>query len=575
MGGWVGFLKAESVIGTDREPGAAFIPAKFAGDLARKSATTEINIAVVRIDGVDLDVITDRVVSKGWKCVVVNTYDHGRAETLLKRDDVIHWLDKNGTADNGGKEINRDSIIHYVGETLGWLDTAASIELVDASGQNNDGAVVVIRHDPLPSVLVSIHLDPPYRPADAKTHAGGVSLWGDVLETFEYAVSGRSVMSKAARNPAAMIPVPRVRPTAEPVYQAIDGAPLDCRDLGVEEPVPTTVAEAETLPMVIAAIDDLDKVDSEGRAAVVKRIARLDEGDQEVALAELRDKTKIKLSTLQKAVRAEVPMPTTTSTAPGIVMGEDGHPVLTYQGKAPDQVEARNFLDTVLKAQNATEPRFTLNQGPLVRLSDATGRVEFVPVSVSTFKATLAKLCSFAPVDENGVQCPRELPDRYMTEAVYHGLEPGDLPATPEIRRAPTMASDGSVLGSDGWHRDINVLVALGTLQVPSIPDKPTEDDVRAAVAMIDDLLVDFPFYDGLDKDGEPQGRASRANMYGLMVTPICGTSSLVWSRCTASTSRSRELEVPNLPKFLPCCWTGQTRRRGASRPKKSIIRKS
>lgn len=235
-GGWVAYLKAASEIATDRDPGSAIIPAAFAGDKPNKTAVTEINAAVVQIDGVEIDVIIDRIQANGWPAAIVSTYAHGRTETLLPRDPLLRWLGQNGTADNGGKEINVASITHYAGEFLGWLDTADTIEIIDPNRQTANGATVVIGHDPLASVLVTVRLNPPYRPADANTHAGGCRLWGDVLETIEHAISGRSILPKAARNPAAMIQMPRVHPKADPVHFEIDGIPLDWRDLGLEEP---------------------------------------------------------------------------------------------------------------------------------------------------------------------------------------------------------------------------------------------------------------------------------------------------------------------------------------------------
>ena len=306
-GEWVGYLKGESEVGADREPGSAVIPAKFAGDLARRSATTEINVTVVRIDGVEIDAVTDRIESNGWTAVVVNTYDHGRTETLLPRDDVLRWLGKNATADNGGKEINAASITHYAGEILGWLDTAETIELVDASRQTPEGAMVVIRHDPLVSVLVSSPLDPPYRPADSKTHAGGVSRWGDVLETVEHAISGRSAMSKAARNPAAVIPVPRVRPTAEPIYREINGSPLDWSLLGVEEPAvvtaPTFAAEPTAMDSRVAALTS-KSADADVQAAIAAAIAGANGPlDEARRLQEIREKIDAPARAFNAAVK--------------------------------------------------------------------------------------------------------------------------------------------------------------------------------------------------------------------------------------------------------------------------------
>jgi len=332
----------------------------------------------------------------------------------------------------------------------------------------------------------------------------------------KYGVSGRIPLTKAARDPAAMVTMPGRRTGAEPVVMELDGSPVDWHDLGVAEP-PPVAATPPDLTEVIAQIDALDKADSKGRGVVVKRIALLPVGDQEVALSALKDRTKIKISTLKGEVAAHIMLPEPVTA--GAVMGEDGHPVLIYQGDGPDQVEARTFLLAVTRTANKSDPTYTLHQGELMHLEHETGRAEFVPLSAPEFKSALAKRCSFARVNDTGARGPRQAPDRHLCDLVFHGLEGGDLPKTPEVRRAPTMAADGSLLDRDGWHGD--VFVDLGGLEVPPIPDNPTREDVGAALGRLTgDLLVDFPFYDKTNSDGRPDGGASRANALAMLLTP-------------------------------------------------------
>lgn len=278
----------------------------------------------------------------------------------------------------------------------------------------------------------------------------------------------------------------------------------------------TALEKPTSLVEVVTLIDGLDKTDSEGRAAIVKRIALLAEGDQEIALAALRDRTKIKISTLKGEVMAHGRRPDPTTA--GAIMADDGHLVLTHQGDTPDQVEGRAFLLGVVRAANDAGPIYTLLQGGLMCLERDSGRAVFASVSPPEFKSALAKRCSFARVNDSGNRGPRQPPNPYLCDLVYHGLESGDLPKTPEIRRAPTMAADGSMLDRDGWHDD--VFVALGDLKVPPIPDDPTQRDVDEALdLLLDDLLVDFPFYDKTDETGRPDGAASRANALAMLLT--------------------------------------------------------
>jgi hypothetical protein len=55
----------------------------------------------------------------------------------------------------------------------------------------------------------------------------------------------------------------------------------------------------------------------------------------------------------------------------------------------------------------------------------------------------------------------------------------------------------------------------LGELDIPPVPQHPTDEDLKEARAILDDLLCDFPFVD----------EASRANAWALLLTPLVRTA--------------------------------------------------
>lgn len=241
------WLKTEGETAADRPPGPAFVPAGLAGGKRGRKAVTEINVAVVEVEGVPLDDIRERLEAQGWAGTIGSTWANGRTETEIGRDILTKWLDKNGRADQGGAEIGPVSVGFYLSEAKDWLDVAETVDVVDDRRLTPEGAVVAVRHDPLPAYLVAVPLAEPFRPADAATHEIGLRWWGDIFATIAHAVGGRTSLSKDERDPAALLRVPRVRPDADAVFEVVDGKVLNWRDLGVPEPAATTTMTTATV----------------------------------------------------------------------------------------------------------------------------------------------------------------------------------------------------------------------------------------------------------------------------------------------------------------------------------------
>lgn len=58
----------------------------------------------------------------------------------------------------------------------------------------------------------------------------------------------------------------------------------------------------------------------------------------------------------------------------------------------------------------------------------------------------------------------------------------------------PVLAPDGSVLATNGYHARTGILACLPSDLSLCVPDRPTPDDVSAAVAALLDPVADFPF---------------------------------------------------------------------------------
>lgn len=86
------------------------------------------------------------------------------------------------------------------------------------------------------------------------------------------------------------------------------------------------------------------------------------------------------------------------------------------------------------------------------------------------------------------------------------------LPAVDRIVRAPAYAPDGTLQATPGYHAAGRIIVCLEAgLEIPDVPIEPSSDDVRAAVATVDDLLFDFPM----------SVPADRAHAFALFLLPF------------------------------------------------------
>jgi Bifunctional DNA primase/polymerase, N-terminal len=73
------------------------------------------------------------------------------------------------------------------------------------------------------------------------------------------------------------------------------------------------------------------------------------------------------------------------------------------------------------------------------------------------------------------------------------------FPSIAGVITTPTMRPDGSLLLSPGYDEATRLLL-LAPPPMPPIPDNPTRDDALVALKLLEELLCEFPFIDGVAK---------------------------------------------------------------------------
>jgi hypothetical protein len=90
------------------------------------------------------------------------------------------------------------------------------------------------------------------------------------------------------------------------------------------------------------------------------------------------------------------------------------------------------------------------------------------------------------------------------------------FPTISGVITTPTMRPDGSLLLEAGYDEATRLLLVAPPV-MPIIPDAPTRDDAKAALALLEDLLTEFPFDDDNDKT-DNEGKTTRGKKISLAV---------------------------------------------------------
>ncbi len=89
------------------------------------------------------------------------------------------------------------------------------------------------------------------------------------------------------------------------------------------------------------------------------------------------------------------------------------------------------------------------------------------------------------------------------------------------IVEAPTLRPDGSILSEPGYDPATGIFLDTGGATFPSVPDSPSRDDALAALAVLKDVIKDFPF---IPDEDDPVGQRSAYRSVALsgMLTAVC-----------------------------------------------------
>lgn len=127
-----------------------------------------------------------------------------------------------------------------------------------------------------------------------------------------------------------------------------------------------------------------------------------------------------------------------------------------------------------------------------------------------TLRGYLMRNVTFLAEGRNGAKSvvpPPTVVRDILTRPTWTGL--------PELRgiiETPVLSTDGRVVTTSGYQPENRLWYAPASgFEVPAIPESPSDDDVARAMALLIEVIADFPF----------DSTASRANALALMLLPF------------------------------------------------------
>ncbi len=166
----------------------------------------------------------------------------------------------------------------------------------------------------------------------------------------------------------------------------------------------------------------------------------------------------------------------------------------------------------LMKLNGNNPSYFSMGGQKVVIHKDSKGKTESVTLGKGEMVSELNHTCNWVEwQDENplAIECPIGVASDIIT---YRGH---DFPRLDRITAIPFFTADGELVAKEGYHAGSGIYYAPPPgFMLPPIPDNPTDEEVRAAVSLINnDLLANFPF-----NDGTGNGKSSRANANAFLL---------------------------------------------------------
>jgi len=208
-----------------------------------------------------------------------------------------------------------------------------------------------------------------------------------------------------------------------------------------------------------------------------------------------------------------------------------------------------------LTRANGEDVRLLRHGGIPVRVeSDDHGKPVLRELTPDRVRHELARAAEFYAVTKTGGERIVEPPKVVVLDLLATPTPP--LPSVTRLTECPTFAPDGTLQLGVGYHPAGRTYCTGSVDGLAPVPQAPTAEDVRRAVALYDDLFVDFPFASSADQanalaagllpyardliDGPtpmhgfeaPTPGSGKGLLIEALLRPSCGTSYGSFTQC-------------------------------------------
>ncbi len=205
------------------------------------------------------------------------------------------------------------------------------------------------------------------------------------------------------------------------------------------------------------------------------------------------------------STRTTVEPPADAGNVPEIVIGTDEHRVndeaIAALGGQPDLFQRGGML--VLVCESSSEP----NTMAAVRRPDPMPVVRDVPNPL--LRDILTRCARWRALRNNAI-VPTHPPDWCVSAVGARKVWPS-IRVLKSVVTHPALLPDGSLLTVNGYDPASRLLISLPQDLAISVPDRPTREDVASAVAVLLDVVHDFPF----------ETPAHRSAWFASLLTPL------------------------------------------------------
>ncbi|MGI6180379.1 hypothetical protein [Butyricicoccus intestinisimiae] len=171
--------------------------------------------------------------------------------------------------------------------------------------------------------------------------------------------------------------------------------------------------------------------------------------------------------------------------------------------------------DLALSAlQDANDPpELFARAAQLVRVArDESGGLYIQEIGEPGLAGILDRLILWTSLTPKGGQRQARPPRDVVRDILALPAREWGVPPLVGVTQTPILHTDGSIYSTRGYDEQTRLYYSPdeGFVLAP-IPERPTPEDVAAALAMIEEVFADFPFIE----------QADRANAYGALLTAI------------------------------------------------------